>query len=169
MRECKPVFEAIHSGGQTGVDRAALDAARLHGFAYGGWCPRGRIAEDGVLPGRYPLRETPSAAYGQRTRWNVRDCDGTLILHRDGLSGGTLLTARYARFVGKPLLLIDLDKGVSVLRVTTWIDRCGIRTLNVAGPRESQCPGIYAAALDYLRALLRLFAPALGPAPADSD
>jgi hypothetical protein len=166
VRQCKPVLEAINSGGQTGVDRAALDAARLHGLACGGWCPRGRIAEDGTLPERYPLRETPSAAYGQRTQWNVRDADGTLILHRDGLAGGTLLTARYARSMGKPLLFIDLDQGVPVQQVVAWIERYAIRTLNIAGPRESQCPGIYAAALRYLRGLLRLVGPAPAPPPA---
>ena len=94
----------VVSGGQTGVDRAALDLARELHLPCGGWCPRGRRAEDGVVPARYRLRETPSTAYTQRTEWNVRDADATLILHRGPLQGGSALTARIARRLRHPLL-----------------------------------------------------------------
>src|SRR3989442_8006923 len=90
----------IVSGGQTGVDRAALDTALALGLTCGGWCPRGRRAEDGPLPARYPLRETPSASYPERTEWNVRDSDGTLVLHHGRLRGGTALTNRPDRAPG---------------------------------------------------------------------
>ncbi|PSQ85488.1 MAG: molybdenum cofactor carrier, partial [Bacteroidetes bacterium QH_2_63_10] len=87
----------IISGGQTGVDRAALDAALAFNVPVGGWCPKGRRAEDGQIPDRYPLEETPSEAYEQRTAWNVRDSDGTLIITDGSLEGGTALTMTEAR------------------------------------------------------------------------
>ena len=98
----------IISGGQTGVDRAALDAALGGGIPIEGWCPRGRIAEDGVLPERYSLKETPSAKYPERTEWNVRDSEGTLLLPYGRLLGGTGLTAKLAKKHGKPTLRIDI-------------------------------------------------------------
>src|SRR5215471_7567840 len=99
----------IVSGGQTGVDRAALDAALELGVPCGGWCPRGRAAEDGPIDDRYPLHETPSRDVEQRTEWNVRDSDGTLILNRGPeLTGGTLLTQRVAQRDRKPWMVIDL-------------------------------------------------------------
>ncbi|WP_296896841.1 putative molybdenum carrier protein [Thiohalocapsa sp.] len=148
-----PVARVV-SGGQTGVDRAALDAALAAGVPVGGWCPRGRLAEDGVLPARYPLCETPDADPAQRTEWNVRDSDGTLILHRGPITGGTALTAELARRYGRPLLAVDLDTGPTVAAIRAWLDGQGIRVLNIAGPRESQAPRIAAAALDLLRQLL---------------
>src|SRR3989442_2721366 len=99
----------IVSGGQTGVDRAALDTALALGLPCGGWCPRGRRAEDGPLPTRYPLRETPSSSYPERTVWNVRDSDGTLILHRGRLSGGTALTLRLVSRHGRHSLAVVLS------------------------------------------------------------
>ncbi len=93
--------EKIVSGGQTGVDRAALDAALALGVPCGGWCPRGRRAEDGEIPARYPLRETPLPTYEQRTEWNVRDADGTLVLTRGPASGGTALTLALAERLGR--------------------------------------------------------------------
>jgi len=96
------------SGGQTGVDRAALDAAIELGVPCGGWCPKGRKAEDGVVPARYPLAETPSACYAQRTRWNIRDSDATLILTWGKPTGGTLLTLNECCKMGRPHLVIDL-------------------------------------------------------------
>src|SRR5947209_13063019 len=92
----------IVSGGQTGVDRAALDVALELGLPCGGWCPRGRRAEDGPLPARYPLTETSWEGYPQRTRWNVRDSDGTLILTRGQPDRGTALTIKLAQRLGKP-------------------------------------------------------------------
>ncbi len=102
--------QKIVSGGQTGVDRAALDAAATLGLQRGGWCPRGRRAEDGVIPRHYPLQETDSPRYDVRTRRNVRDSDATLILHRGTLRGGTRFTAEYCRQRRKPCLLVDLSQ-----------------------------------------------------------
>src|SRR5262249_12024578 len=96
------------SGGQSGVDRAALDIALELGIPCGGWCPKGRKAEDGAIPERYPLTETTSGDYRQRTRWNVRDSDGTLILAWGEPTEGTLLTLTACRDAGKPHLVIDL-------------------------------------------------------------
>jgi hypothetical protein len=142
------------SGGQTGVDRAALDAALAAGIPVGGWCPRGRLAEDGVIPDHYPLTETPEPDPAQRTAWNVRDSDGTLILHRGPLAGGTALTATVARREGRPLLQIDLGSAPVPQAIDAWLASQGVRVLNVAGPRESEAPGIGAAALALLMRLL---------------
>ncbi|MCG6943212.1 MAG: putative molybdenum carrier protein [Thiohalocapsa sp.] len=153
------------SGGQTGVDRAALDAALAQGIAVGGWCPKGRAAEDGVIPERYPLHETPSADPAQRTEWNVRDSDATLILHRGALAGGTALTAEAARRRGRPLLQLDLDAAPEPDIIDAWLRGQGVRVLNVAGPRESEAPGIGDLALDLLRRLLAVESKgAAGPA-----
>jgi len=102
MRHAASHLKQIVSGAQTGVDRAALDAAMRAGLTVGGWCPRGRKAEDGVIPDIYPLKETRGAAYRTRTRWNVRDADATLILCRGEPSGGTLLTVGFCEELGKP-------------------------------------------------------------------
>lgn len=146
------------SGGQTGVDRAALDAARAVGMPVGGWCPRGRRAEDGRIADRYPLRETPSAVYAQRTSWNVRDSDGTLILTMEAPRGGTALTMREAERHGKPLLHLALPGDDAHRRATAWLRENDIRTLNVAGPRESEAPGIYDRARRFLHELFQTFA-----------
>ena len=143
----------IVSGGQTGVDRAALDAARARRLPVGGWCPQGRRAEDGVIAARYPLTETPLPAYAQRTVWNVRDSDGTLVLLFDKPSPGTNLTIETVAAQGKALLLVDLITSPEAAAVTAWIAENGIRVLNVAGPRESEAPGIYEAARVFLDAL----------------
>src|SRR5260221_10992589 len=105
------MFTRIVSGGQTGVDRAALDVALEQGIACGGWCPRGRRAEDGPLDERYPLQETPWDGYPQRTEWNVRDSDATLILSRGTPDRGTALTEDIARRRKKPDLAVDLNLG----------------------------------------------------------
>jgi hypothetical protein len=95
----------ILSGGQTGADRAALDWAINNGMPHGGWCPKGRRAEDGRVPERYCLEETPQTQYRQRTTWNVRDADATLIVTLTGdLAGGTLFTRQYAERIGRPCL-----------------------------------------------------------------
>ncbi len=140
----------IVSGGQTGVDRAALDVALELGIACGGWCPQGRRAEDGVIPARYPLRETEAAQYNVRTRRNARDSDGTLILNQGTLEGGTAYTRQVAAEYEKPCLLVDLDATSEPRGAIEWIHEHGIRTLNVAGPRESKRPGVYAQARVYL-------------------
>jgi hypothetical protein len=144
----------VVSGGQTGVDRAALDVALALRIPAAGWCPLGRRAEDGRIPRRYPLAETPSAAYAQRTEWNVRDSDGTLILNRGLLDGGTLFTLQMAERHGRPCLVLALEARVTPSRVRTWILRNRIRTLNIAGPRESKRPGIYREARALLGRLL---------------
>ena len=136
----------IVSGGQTGVDRAALDWALASGVPCGGWCPLGRWAEDGPIDARYPLRETPDVKPVLRTEWNVRDSDGTLIVTLAGrITGGTLLTANLAKRLSRPLLhLSEADGSVAeheeLLR--RFIDQNEISTLNVAGPRESGEPGV---------------------------
>jgi hypothetical protein len=144
----------VVSGGQTGVDRAALDAAIAAGIPHGGWCPRGRLAEDGAIPDRYALVEHASPDYAARTLANVVDSDGTLILARGALAGGTALTRALAERHAKPLLVIDLDASPDPAAVRAWIEAHDMRVLNVAGPRESQQPGIAAAARGFLAALL---------------
>jgi len=136
----------IVSGGQTGVDRAALDFAMSRAIEHGGWVPRGRRAEDGVIPATYRVAETPTAAYRERTQRNVIDSDGTLIIFEGRMSGGTALTLRFARALGKPCLAIDLRKNESNAAgaICLWMRHHHIAVLNVAGPRESQAPGIYA-------------------------
>jgi len=144
----------VISGGQTGVDRSALDVALELGMPAGGWCPKGRKAEDGSLSSRYPLTETPSEQYWQRTEWNVRDSDGTLVLTRGAPAEGTAYTIEVARKSGKPCLVLDLSEEPSESVVQAWADEHKVRVLNVAGPRESKCPGIYAQAAQFLRAIL---------------
>ncbi|MBI4366097.1 MAG: putative molybdenum carrier protein [Deltaproteobacteria bacterium] len=131
----------ILSGGQTGVDRAALDVARALGIPCGGWCPKGRLAEDGVIPSAYPLMETPSAEYAQRTEWNARDADGTLVLTYGAPSGGTAYTIACARRLGKPCLVMDLRASPDPAAFQRWCAAHAIAVLNVAGPRESRAPG----------------------------
>ncbi|MGI8740493.1 MAG: putative molybdenum carrier protein [Gammaproteobacteria bacterium] len=146
----------VVSGGQTGVDRAALDAAMAAGIAVGGWCPKGRRAEDGVIGDRYPLEETPKRDYRQRTEWNVRDSDGTLIVYWGELQNGTLETVKFARDMHRrPLLMVNLLEPVDSREAAQWIADNNIRTLNIAGPRESSRRGIYRMAFDYLKTLLR--------------
>jgi hypothetical protein len=136
----------IVSGGQTGADRAALDFAISHDIGHGGWVPKGRKAEDGPLPPRYMVRETRTSSYSERTRKNVADSDGTLIVFQKRLSGGTALTHAHAIETQKPVLPVDisdtsLPEGAATVR--SWLFSNSINVLNVAGPRESQAPGIY--------------------------
>lgn len=147
----KTPVRKIVSGGQAGVDRAALDAALALGIPCGGWCPKGRRAEDGVIPDRYPLIETETKDYRERTRRNVRDSDGTLILARGPLSGGTALTRRLAEKMGKPCLVVDLAQRPRAGDVRAWVASRNLRTLNVAGPRASGQSGIHGQARTFLR------------------
>lgn len=147
--------ERIVSGGQTGVDRAALDVALELGIPCGGWCPKGRLAEDGIIPEVYPLRETISASYEERTRWNVRDADATLVLTCGKPGGGTAYTIEHAQTADKPCLIVDLDGGPSTQPVEDWLSEHAVAILNVAGPRASACPRAYGGARDFLRGLFR--------------
>ncbi|MFL5382592.1 MAG: putative molybdenum carrier protein [Longimicrobiaceae bacterium] len=144
----------IVSGGQTGVDRAALDVALELGMECGGWCPAGRAAEDGPIDARYPLRETPSPDPAQRTEWNVRDSDATLVLTSGAASPGTELTIEAARRLRRPLYTLDAGSPEDVGAFRRWLQVHRVRTLDVAGPRESEAPGIYAKATRILVALL---------------
>jgi len=157
------VLEKIVSGGQTGVDRAALDAARLACLALGGWAPKGREAEDGVIPDRYPLDECGQGGYEERTRLNVRDSDATLILvlgrPPEDTGDGTQLTVQWADTLSMPYVVIDLDQPTDAEGVAEWIRGSGVRVLNVAGPRESAAPGIYAAAEEFLTTVLSFIQP----------
>ncbi|HRX70986.1 MAG: putative molybdenum carrier protein [Candidatus Competibacteraceae bacterium] len=145
--------QKIISGGQTGVDRAALDVALALGLDVGGWCPKGRRAEDGRIPDRYPLTETAEMDYETRTRRNIEDSDGTLILNRGKMEGGTALTADLARQIGKPCLIVALEEGIEPATFQDWLVANSITVLNVAGPRESKRPGMYDAAYDCLKSL----------------
>ena len=135
----------IVSGGQTGADRGGLDAAIELGIEHGGWCPRGRRAEDGTIPARYRLTETDSDRYDVRTERNVVDSDGTVVFTRGAPTGGSALTVALARRHGRPVLHIDLDTDQHApAHVREWLAAEGIRVLNVAGTRESGCPGLAA-------------------------
>lgn len=146
------------SGAQTGVDRAALDVALDLGIPCGGWVPKGRIDELGRIPDRYPnLRETGSADFSERTAANVRDSDGTLIVARGPLTGGSLYTQEVADGLGRPCLHVDIDAlnaGDAVAAALAWLERNDINVLNVAGPRASKDPEIHELAANLLRDLL---------------
>jgi hypothetical protein len=146
----------INSGGQSGVDRAALDFAMKFGIACGGWCPKGRKAEDGQIDKKYPLKEASDASYETRTKLNVQDSDGTLVLYDGKLDDGTLLTAKLAQKLEKPLLKIDLsgEKDKNSQKVSNWINFNYLEIINIAGPRESNSPGIYIETLHFLEELL---------------
>jgi hypothetical protein len=134
----------IISGGQTGADRSALDFAIAHAIPHGGWCPRGRMAEDGPLDECYQLRETPSRQYAERTEWNIRDSDATVVfsLQRE-VTGGTALTLGLARRMGKPVLqLVEGDPAASAVELQSFLSKHDVQRLNVAGPRASQEPQI---------------------------
>lgn len=157
----------IISGGQTGVDRAALDVAIERGIDWGGWCPKGGWAEDLTEPpgllAHYPhLKETPDRHPLQRTEWNVRDGDAILIL-ADGedlsVSIGTQRAQKWAGQHGKPQLVLNMDDGDAVKHARTWL--CAQRkrfgphmVLSIGGPRESEAPGIYQRARHMLTAVL---------------
>lgn len=155
----------IVSGGQTGVDRAALDVAIELKILHGGWCPHGRKSEDGTIATTYKLREAPAptleeslkdsdAIFKKRTELNVRDADGTLIILKAAPVSGTLYTITMAEKYNKPCLILDLSTNFKIADIADWIIKNNIRKLNIAGPRASQTIGIYEAAYDVLQDLL---------------
>lgn len=145
------------SGGQTGVDRAALDAALEAGVTVGGWCPKMRKAEDGVIPDIYPLNETFVSEYDQRTEWNVRDSDATLQIVWGTIVGASLLTKNCCDHYEKPFLVVDLNEPeLNFDVIVDWLTTNKIRVLNIEGPRESHCEGIYDKAKIFVSELLRI-------------
>jgi hypothetical protein len=144
----------IISGGQTGVDRAALDVAFALGLPHGGFCPRGRRAEDGSIPPHYPLIELESDDYAVRTEQNIIEADATLILYRTRMTGGTLLTFNLAKKHFKPYRTIRLERTCDTNPLLEWIQNTPIHTLNVAGPRASTDPEVYELAATFLWELL---------------
>jgi hypothetical protein len=166
------MYLTIRSGGQTGVDRATLDAALDYNNAttnynvkksflvhVTGWCPKGRLAEDGSISLRYPLVETSTSLYSERTECNIRDADATLILLLSATTSpdhGTKLTIEKANQLQKPSKIIFLDDNIitNINQVLHWMNVNKVETLNVAGPRESNCSGIYVKAYEFVSALL---------------
>ena len=148
----------IISGGQTGVDRAALDAAIELGLQYGGFCPKGRQAEDGIISDKYNLTELNTSRYIGRTLKNVKESDGTLIVHAGIVSGGTWKTKDYCQIAGKPFFEINLLKNLKKIPVNfdNWIKEHQIIIVNIAGPRESEAH-IYDRTFPLLLGLLSQF------------
>lgn len=156
------MIEKIVSGGQTGSDRAGLDAAITLNIPHGGWCPKGRLAElGGTIPDKYQLQETNSSDFSERTKLNIRDSDGTLIfvpkLPLD-VNDGTVLTIQEVKDKEKRYLIIDLSTTPHpqpiINEIIDWVKTNNIRILNIAGPRESLSPGTYQATYNFLIALL---------------
>jgi hypothetical protein len=146
----------IISGGQTGADQAALDAAIAVGLDYGGAIPRGRKTEAGPLPAKYRrMTELKSPLYRVRTRQNVLNTDGTLIFTYGLPTGGTGLTVRLAQQHDKPFLLVDLETSASAAAlILAWLKKVNPVILNVAGPRESEHPGTYQKVFSILQKVL---------------
>lgn len=146
-------IKGIVSGGQTGVDRAALDIAIELNIPHSGWCPFGRKAEDGIIPAKYNLEESPAptheentdvdAIYKKRTELNTRDSDGTLIIIKDAPIGGTLYTIEMAEKHKKPYLIYNISINPDIRKAVDWILKNNIHKLNIAGPRASQTANIY--------------------------
>lgn len=153
------MIEKIISGGQTGADQGALDAAIRLGIDHGGWVPAGRRTEAGPLPDKYRLTEMPTGEYSRRTEKNVVSSEATVIFSHGALSGGSRLTRQLAEHHGRPWLHIDLTTETAFNAAQTlsdWIQRYDIRVLNVAGPRASQDPDIYQATADILESAYTL-------------
>lgn len=158
-------IEQIISGGQAGVDRAALDVAIELQIPHGGWCPYQRQAEDGIIPDKYQLNEAPAAPsyldgsdlnaiYKIRTELNARDSDGTLIILQDAPIGGTLFTIEMLKKHNKPYIIFKTSDTTGIIDVVNWIIKNQIHKLNVAGPRASQTPGIYDSTYNILYQIL---------------
>lgn len=150
------MIKKIVSGGQTGVDRAALDAAINSNFPHGGYCPKGRLAEDGLIPDTYKLIEAKTSDYAERTKLNVIHSDGTLILSRYQPEGGTAMTVEFAKRHAKPYLVFNPEDIEQVDDILTWANNYQIEVLNVAGPRASKDTGIYQLTFKLIARLLVL-------------
>ena len=153
------MLEKIISGGQTGVDRGALEAAIAAGVAYGGWVPKGRKAEDGQVPERFSaLREAPVAGYLWRTERNVIDADATLVLVPGDprrLTPGSRRTVEFAKRHGKPVRVFTLKPDrIGMTAAAYWVDEGGYRILNIAGTRESKHPGVQTLAAECVSILI---------------
>lgn len=164
-------IQKIISGGQTGVDQAVHQAAIDSGIAHGGWCPPGRLCEDGIIPNQFDLTETPlerdpSASEiprSQRTIWNARDSDGVLIFQSSKLQSennlkardpGTELALKTSKKLEKPFLIVDLEIHQQV-NISEWITENAIEILSVGGPSERNCPGIYDAVYSVMMEVLK--------------
>lgn len=150
----------IISGGQTGVDRAALDLALEHGIKCGGWCPAGRVDEFGKIPDKYPVHELPAGGFTERTLQNVKDSDGTVVIYPGELRGGTEQTVLFCVELGQPYQLIDASKVAArdaATSITDFVRENNIGILNVAGPRQSEWPEGYG----YTSRVLDIFLAAL--------
>ena len=149
----------IISGGQTGVDRAALDVALRHGIKCGGWCPAGRLDEFGKIPDHYPIQELQGGGFTERTLQNVKDSDGTVVVYFDHLGGGSAQTVCFCLELKRSHEVIDASKipaeGAAKL-IGDFVRKNKIGTLNVAGPRQSEWPEGYAYASRALSAFLKL-------------
>lgn len=154
----------VVSGGQTGVDQAALRAAKDCGLQIGGWCPPGRGSEAGVIPAEFPLQETeqerspnaPDVPGSQRTEWNVRDSDGTLVIRGAKDGAGTKWTIECAKRYQRPLLITDVDREEASGKIRQWLAANPIAILNVAGPSEGTSPGIGAKVYPLLKDVFEL-------------
>jgi len=141
----------IVSGGQTGVDQAALQAGLDCGLQVGGWCPPGGICEDGLIPDHYNLKETPETCSqiapgvprSLRTEWNVRDAEATLVLSTSVLDSGSEFSVRCCKLFNKAILVINPNEPDAQQRIIDWLQTTEIKRLNVAGPSENTCPGVY--------------------------
>jgi len=153
------MLKKIISGGQTGADRAALDAAIEMGIEHGGWIPKGRKAEDGPVDEKYHLKEMKTSSYKARTEQNILDSDATLIISHGKLTGGSALTKKLAEKHSRPCLHIDLraTNPFSALKaVCYWIEHNNVEVLNIAGPRLSKDPRIYEATLTLIKDIINL-------------
>ena len=153
MTKQKIIINKIVSGGQSGVDRSALDFSIKHKIPHGGWCPRNRWAEDGQIPNIYNLTETTESLPENRTQMNVKDSDATLIIYDNFMDEGTLKTNEFCLQYNKQYLEIDIAQTTDRFLFREWIRSKEIKILNIAGSRESNSPGIYdktSALLDYL-------------------
>jgi hypothetical protein len=153
------MIEKIISGGQTGADQGALDAAIRLGIPHGGWIPKGRITENGPLPDKYHLIEMPTKSYSARTKKNIRESNGTLILSHGRLTGGSEYTEKWVIKYDKPMIHIDLSSVTpfdAAVLINDWIVDYDIKVMNVAGPRASKDSKIYQSTLDIIESALFL-------------